>query len=255
MEKLAIGLLKSNHNIQLKETFIEKLIQGEATNKPSPTYSPRHFINEIEDLWTIANNTSADLEKAKSNYASFQTHFGLIKKILSHFLDYEIRLKFHEFNGVELTEKEFPNLLIHFINLIKSTFSTCPGHTESISLKRERLLLLIAWLRLLTETFLVSLKDFELAANFINILSTLNLTLMESENLNASYFLYLIQNDSNFCEECLKFFSAFLSLVGHNVQCDLESSNETEDTTETAYKTLSQFLLKTLSETNSILIR
>ena len=116
--------------------------------------------------------------------------------------------------------------------------------SENIEIKREDFLLLIVWLRLLTDSFLTELKNYQLGASFINILSTFNLALAE-ENSIANYIIYFIQNDSIFCEEYLKFVTTFFGL--------LDNIKEEEDNSE--LKIRDEYVLKTLTDMNSILIR
>ncbi len=250
MEKIFIGLLKSEHNIQIKKAFIEKLIKQDVVNSQSVSYSPQEFIHEIEAIWNIQDTTSG-LEKLQANYESFQKHSSIIKSVLNHFLTREIYL-LTEKNDFKLIEQKFQDLLIHLINLIKTTFSTdeTSQNGETMMLKRERFLILISWLRLLTESFLKSLKAFELCSNFINILSTFNLTLMDSENLNASYLVHFLQNDSYFCDEFTRFLGTFLILVEQSTAAD---SDDIE--VKSQHQSLNQYVLKSLFEINSILIR
>lgn len=243
MEKIAIGLLRSSHTVPIKKAFIEKLIKSGST--PSHDYTVNDFIFEIETIWNIQYNSIAitDLIKIKANFASFQKHFLLIQTILNYFLECQIK-KLSETN-TELIEKKFQELLLHLINLIKSKLISNLNHSEDLTIKREDFLLLIVWLRLLTDSFVTELKNYQLCANFINILSTLNLALTE-QNITSNYIIYLIQNDSIFCEEYLKFTTTFFSLL-ENVSVNEEDNSES--------KIRDEFVIRTLFETNSILIR
>ena len=224
-------------------------------NKPSTTYSTHEFILEIESIWNLqATYTTAPpptLDKLQANYSSFQKHFTLIKTILNHYLAREINI-LAEMNDSKFMETKFQDLLIHLINLIKATLTgeyfLLDHHAEDLFLKRERFILLIVWLRLLTEAFGGSLEAYELCANFINILSTMNLCLMDKSSLNASCMLHFVQNDAYFCEEFLKFLSTFIVLTG--------SLNSSDDAASTRpYQSLSEYVIKSIFETNSILIR
>ncbi len=254
MDKIFIGLLKSEHNVKIKKAFIEKLIKQDVLNNQLVSYSPQDLIQEIEVIWKI-QSTNLDLENQQANYESFQKHFSIIKLVLNHFLMRETNILL-QINNSRIIEKKFQNLLIHLINLIKIFFATDEMglNIETMLLKRERFLILIVWLRLLTESFLNCIKTFELCSNFINILSTINLSLMDTDNLNASYFVHFLQNDSYFCDEFLKLIAAFLILTEDSLTAESEAVDDPLKS-PTLYQSLNDYVLKSLFEINSILIR
>jgi len=240
MEKLAIGLLRSSNRIQIKRAFIEKLISSESL--PSPNYNLTNFISELESLWSIQNSDSSDLNKLKDRYDSFQIHYNLIQSIVNYFLTLEVKSIASDLN-LNLIEHKIQNLLAHFSDLVKSVFESNSSQLTPL-VKRENFLLLIVWLRLLSESLISGLRQFQLSANFINILTTMNMFLIQdATDTNSTYFLYFIQNDSYFCDEYLKFTATFLDLL--------------DDKGDGAIRTMevNKFILESLLESNRILIR
>lgn len=246
MEKLAIGLLRSSNSIQIKKAFVEKLISS--GSQPSPNYNLTDFISELESLWSIQNTSDADsnnVDKLKTKYDSFQTHYNLIQSIVNYFLALEVKKIASDQNGQNLKfiETKIQDLLTHFNSLIKTIFE-CNVSEQTVLIKRENFLLLIVWLRLLSESLINGLRQFQLSANFINILTTINMFLKQT-GLSSTHFLYFIQNDSYFCDEYLKFAATFLDLIDEKGDVD-----RTKESLE-----INKFILDSLLETNCIIIR
>jgi len=243
MENILIGLIKSDHNVRFKKAMIEKLLASKS--EPSPHYTLKDLMNEIELLWSIGQDADLNAEKccATTNlYDSFSAHYDLIKLILAYFIkrDLDATLNIQE-------------LMTHLINLIKILFMPNLNRENNYRMIRQNFLVLIKWLRLINDTFLASLNNFEICSNFVNILSTLNTNLLyHPDKASSIHFLYFIQNDSIFCREYLNLTKSFLVLndkynSNANDTADLDQLKKNDK--------IVQFLEKTILDTNSLMIR
>jgi hypothetical protein len=140
------------------------------------------------------------------------------------------------------TEAKFQALIVHLIDLINSTFLTFHSNRtiSNVVLMREFLMISIVWLRLLCDSFLNGLHNFELSSNFLNILSTINGNLKKEESFSKTCFLYYMQNDSVFCNEYLSFIDVFNCLLDEKCMDQ---------------KLIVELVIKTMTETNAMLIR
>ena len=242
MEKIVIGLLRSQHNVKIKRAFIEKLITSH--NEPSANYTLKELINDIELLWSIG--IKPDLNGIKQDsYESFVSHYDIIKSILNYFL-------LREETQQQIIEINIQQLITHLINLIKMTFLWNLNRELNYYAIRQNYLILITWLRLLNESYLSNLNNFELCSNFVNVLSTLNTNLIQTDKNSSIVFLYFIQNDSHFCKEYLSFTKSFLLLTDKYNSTVSDSSNLEQ---LKKYDKIIQYLEKSVLDTNVLLIR
>ncbi len=242
MENIFIGLIKSDHNVRFKKAMIEKLIASKS--EPSANYTLRDLMNEIEILWSIGQDADSNAKKCCATASlcdSFGMHYDLNKSILAYFIKRDL-------NALNIQD-----LMTHLINLIKIFFMPNLNRESNYGMIRKNFLVLIKWLRLINETFLANLNNFEICSNFVNILSTLNANLLYNPDKASSMnFLYFVQNDSVFCREYLSFTKSFLVL---NDKYN-SNANDTSDLDQLKkYDKIIQFLEKTILDTNSLMIR
>jgi hypothetical protein len=173
----------------------------------------------------------------------------------------------HSIDTFKDVEIKFQELLIHLTDLIKFNLSNNQSidtndnldFSKILNLLREKLLIFVGWLRLITESFLANLNSFKLSANFVNILLVINsylVTSLATTSFHSKCFLFFIQNDEQFCDEYVKFILTFLNLID-KYSAETKFHNETEAVTQetTVLKNMFQYVIKCLYETNMLLVR
>jgi len=248
MEKIVIGLLRSQYNVKIKQSIISKII--ESKTKPSVTHSSQDLLTDIELLWSIGQDPDFNSNKRcdiSLIYESLLEHYDLIKLILNYYLSLE------ETQSTDcIIETYIQKLITHLVNLIKITFMPNLNRTNDLYKMKQTNIALLVWLRLINETYLTKLNNFEICSNFINILSILNSQLFKSDKISSISFLYFVQNDLPFCKEYLNFTKSFLILADKY----FKTTNDISDLEQLKkYEKIIEYLEKSILETNILMIR
>lgn len=196
MKEIVIGLLKSNHPIKLKKALVEKLSQNGSFLQ---TVKLSELIFDLELLWSIQPN-EVDLNQAnfifdlKKNYECLNENCDILKQIFILYAQ-----NFREQPPDDFNFDVFEN---HLLNLFKLTFMPNLNRASNSFVIKNKLILLMQWLRLIVESFYVELNRIEAISSLINILHMINLNLskFDSDSIN---FYYFIQNDTKFGYEYL----------------------------------------------------
>jgi hypothetical protein len=258
MEKIVTGLLKSTHNIKLKNALFQKLIEGKQL--PSASFNLNEFIDDIEKQWSIGLNLNLDLTNlnktnTNQNYESLLAHYDLISNSLNYFLKWQeeqINNKLQLNLNNEDVFKPYSDLITHLINLIKITFLPNLNRSNSLIILKNNVLILITWLRLITESFLANVTNIEFRFKLISCLAILNSNLNSlNKNENAVNYLYLIQNDVKFCSE---YVGLVRSLMVPLVDFNANAKQEYEAFFEKNFSQICAFIEKCLYETICLLM-
>lgn len=210
MDKIIIGLLKSNHNIKLKKALLEKLIEKNNNNSQSEVLDINKFIYELENIWCIGDYLQVTLDQ----YESLKQHADVIIAVLK----YAFKQQTKQIN--------FDDLITNcLITKIKLTILPNPNPSgDNTILIKNNLLILILWSRLIIEASF-EFNSFNTHAqqfNLVNILNILNINFRNSAT-HVNY-LYFIQNDTKFCSEYLKLFG----LLGNLIDLDSIKDNSND---------------------------
>jgi hypothetical protein len=213
MEKILLGVLKSSHSIKLKKVLLDKFISDSesatstAQQQLSVDFSLIEFIRELESIWNIGN---VALIGRKGDYESLSSHYDLVRSVLKRLFVHQEKL-----NAAYLVEQrseqigEFGELVSHVSNSIKATFAV--KTSKSLKCIKRAMLTLLLWLRLLIDSFNISVTSIETRINLINLLTVLNSCVKESTS--TFNFLYFVQSDSAFSRDYLLVYKCILPLV------------------------------------------
>ena len=192
MENIIIGLLKSAHNVKLKQVIVDKLIQG--GQRPSAQFSMLSFVEGVESaLLIVADEQTANGVDFQQRLSNFSSHRELLLASVQHLLA-------NANDDPVAADRTCKALLSHLIAVSGQLVSKDQS---------DELTLLFDWSHLLIQAMFALRNASSLPSHvdcrlFLAHINSLILGTCGGDTLN---FLYDMQNNSQFCAN-------YLSLVG-----------------------------------------